>query len=175
MRAFIIAACSALILSVTALPASAEVLFSVSLAVPVAYDLTNHDVSDEDISGFKVLVSLPFFLGFGYEKYDVTGLAGPTSITIDVEFYDLFVTIPVIEVVLGAGIGTGLLDTNPVSNSFEEADLKQFFISYGIDFGLFFDIHLAYHVISGEAAGLGANSNESLDAKMWTAGIKVGF
>lgn len=154
---------------------SAEVLFSISLDVPVSYDMENPDIANEDISGFKALVSLPFFLGIGYEAYEVTGLGGSTPIIYDVKFYDLFVTIPVIEVLIGAGVGKGQLDSDPATNAFEEADLKQFFLSYGISFGVFFDIHLAYHVISGEAVGTGSNSIESVDAKMWTAGIKVGF
>lgn len=175
MKAFFIAVCSAWILSLSALPASAQVLFSVSLDVPVSIDMENPDITGEKASGFIALVSLPFFLGFGYEKYEVTGFGGQTPITFDVQFFDLFVTIPVIGVVLGAGIGTGDLDTDPATNAFQEADLKQFFLSYGIDFGLFFDIHLAYHVISGEAVGNAGNSIESVDSKLWTVGIKVGF
>lgn len=91
------------------------------------------------------------------------------------QFFDLFVTIPVIGVVVGVGVGTGDLDTNPGTDAFQEADLKQFFLSYGIDFGPFFDIHVGYHVISGDAVGNAGNSTESVDAKMWTAGIKIGF
>ena len=94
MRAFLIAVCSALILSVSAFPASAELLFSISLDVPVSYDMTNPDVAGEEASGFIAKVSLPFFFGIGYEDYQVTGTGGSTPITFDVQFYDLFVTIP---------------------------------------------------------------------------------
>ncbi|MEE8434331.1 MAG: hypothetical protein V3S64_06035 [bacterium] len=82
MRIFLIAVCSALILSVSALPVSAELLFSISLDVPVSYDMENPDISNEDISGVKVLVSLPFFLGIGYEDYEVTANAGSNQIPI---------------------------------------------------------------------------------------------
>lgn len=76
MKAFLVAVCSALILSLSAFSASGQALFSISLDVPISYDMENPEISDEDISGFKALVSLPFFLGFGYEKYEVTGLGG---------------------------------------------------------------------------------------------------
>ncbi len=178
MKSLMIVVCAAVLLAFSAMTASAEVLFSVSVDVPVAYDFSSEELNEADPAGYKVLVSLPFFLGIGYEDYQVAlkgGTVTPVDATFDLTLYDLFFTIPVIDVMVGVGAGKGLLDTDPATNAFEEASMRQFFLAYGIEFGGFFDIHLAYHSIDGEANPTGGGTVVDLGSTMWTLGLKVGF
>jgi len=61
--------------------------------------------------------------------------------------------------------------------------LTQYYLSVGIPFAAILDIHVGFHVISGDAestspVAIGANpavANKKMDGKMTSIGLKLGF
>lgn len=153
-------------------------LFSISADVPLSFTIDG-DAADS-VSGFLVGVSLPFFVGFGFENYEATfkGAAGGTDVVLSNKIFDVFVDLPVpfVNIGIGLGAGTVAIDTGSV-DIWDDASLTQFFVTVGIPIVILFDVHVGYHVLSGTASaksGTGAADLE-IDAVMISLGAKVGF
>ena len=78
--------------------------FSVGLDVPLQYTLDDGDKAD-DISGFKVTLALPFFVGFGFEDYTATFNTSSVETEVEISFVDLFVNLPIPLIIIGVGVG----------------------------------------------------------------------
>ena len=184
MRKIVVGLLATLVLLAGPSGASAQ---SVSADIPIVYTFDEQALDDEKVSGIKLAVSLPFLLGFGLESYKVTGnfttvpgnfTTVPADFDYQVAFFDVFLDIPfpVANLVIGVGVGKGEIDIVPASDLFDDATLAQLFISLGIPFLVIFDVHVGYHVISGESDFQGPPAATlNLDASMATIGIKVGF
>ena len=173
-------------------PAQAE-FFSVAVDAPVAFSFDDASTV-KDVSGSKISVSFPFLIGLGYENYDVTQtLSGIDPITTSpttgnfvstITMLDVFFTLPIpfINIVLGLGSGTAKFE-GPNSQFYKTANLSQYYVSVGIPFAAILDLHVGYHVISGEAestspVAIGGNPavlNRKMDGNMTSIGLKLGF
>ena len=174
-------------------PAQAE-FFSVAVDVPVAFGFDDPlEANVKEVSGAKFSVSFPFLVGLGYENYDVTqtksGIDPVTNAVVankdfvsTITMVDIFFTlpIPVINIVLGLGRGKAKF-AGPNSQFLNNADLTQYYLSVGIPFAAILDLHVGYHVISGEAdpstlgVSQGITTKKIIDGNMTSIGLKLGF
>ena len=155
--------------------------FSVAADLPLQYNFSEGEAAD-DVSGLKVSVSLPFFVGFGLEQYTAT--VDSTGLKREVEFsiFDLYVNLPIPAVIIGIGVGVGtasVTDTpETTGQSLSDAALSQYFVTLGYPIFPLFDIHVGYHVISGtsDVKVNGIKTSELvLDGNMLSVGVAVGF
>lgn len=169
-------------------------VFSITADVPVQLSLKlDGDSVDNSVSGFKVGVSLPFLVGFGYESYkaalDKKDLGLGTKGDLNFQLIDIFfnLPVPVVNIALGVGAGTATFDPDKFdlgggdSVTLNAANVTQYFVSLGIPIAVLFDVHVGYHVLSGsfdiKTTSSGGTSKDSSDLKatMISLGAKVGF
>ncbi len=170
-----------------ALPARADTI-SVFADLPVAMSLKlddgqgNTDSKDATgLSGYKLGVTLPFFVGLAYESYGskfASNKVIPTSFNYDVTMYDLFfnLPLPIVNIAAGAGLGTGRL-SNVTGASFKDAALAQWFASLGYNIVPLVDVHFGYHSFSGTNKGdtPAGVPDIKVNGDMWSLGVKIGF
>ena len=154
---------------------------SVAVDVPVQYDFDDGGTAD-DVSGFKVAVEFPFFVGLGFENHTATQKPGGIPTEVEFRIVDFFfhLPVPVINIGLGIGVGTASVVEVPetVGKRFDDDIVFQYFFTLGYPVAPLFDIHLGYHVLSGTVDQLVDNvktDEKILDGNMVSLGIKVGF
>jgi hypothetical protein len=138
--------------------------------------------TSHDLDGFKVALKTPFFLGVGYEYYNVKGMlnSGGTlyNTRAGFQFYDVFVNLPikVLNVSLGYGQGTAMFAINsstaPTANP---AHAQQGFVVLGIPLGRL-DLHVGYHWVQVERPdliGAGQPDTGLLSGQMLSAGLRL--
>ena len=158
-------------------PAWAD-FFAVSADLPISYSADG--TAADSVTGYKLALSTPFFVGVGTENYTGTfkgsGTDPDTKVTSNL--FDLFLTLPVPFVNIGVGLGAGTASIDSGGTSiWKDATLTQYFLTVGLPILVLFDVHVGYHVISGSAdpkAGVTA-PKISLDGNMISLGAKVGF
>jgi hypothetical protein len=168
-------------------PARADTL-SVSADLPVASSVTLKSsggtattYDSKSISGVTAGVSFPFLIGLGYEDYSNSFSKSGTKFDYDVTMYDIFLNlpIPVVNIAIGAGMGTGSL-SQPSSQQggahpFKDADLTQWFASLGYPIFPLVDLHVGYHSFSGTNKGKLGAPDLKVDGSMYSLGVKIGF
>jgi hypothetical protein len=181
-------------------PAWADTL-SVSADLPVSSSITVKQAANaasgnpastttfdsKSISGYTLGLSFPFLIGLGYENYSSSlskGVpAGTLKFDYDVTMYDIFLNLPlpVINIAIGAGMGTGKIANeklNGVSqtSTSKDADLTQWFASLGIPVAKLVDLHVGYHSFSGtNKTKTVTQSDRKVDGSMYSVGVKIGF
>jgi len=167
------------------LPASnARALISVTGDIPLVYGIKEPTLSgNQKISGVKLGVSLPIFVGMAVEKHTIKGTASashpnfPNQIyQLDLSLYDLYFDLPVpkVNIGFGFGMGRGHLNFNNDTTRYKVAGLGQSFLTLGYPFLGFFDVHLGYHMIRGTSSQSNLKDQE-IGGKMYTLGARFGF
>jgi hypothetical protein len=169
-------------------PARADT-FSVFADLPVDFSLhldngagTTENASASGLSGYKVGITLPIFVGLAYEsyggKFNSPNIVGQ-SFNYDVTMVDLFLNLPlpVLNIAVGLGQGTGKFSNGPANVSVKDANLSQWFASLGINVAPLVDVHLGYHSFSGknEVTTPPGSPGLKVDGTMTSLGVKIGF
>lgn len=169
----------ALVLSVgLAAPAHADMM-GVSLDVPVSHSFTDKDLSSDGApSGFMVGVTLPFFMGLGYEDYKTPIESTGSSIDLTTKMYNVFLDLPfpMLNLVVGAGVGKTNLDCDICSDFFEEGNASEIYGSLGfpIVFGVF-DVHVGYRQVSAKVKDSTTGEDYDASGNVTSLGVKFGF
>jgi opacity protein-like surface antigen len=167
--------------------------FSADVPVHFAFDKKSADTkgngqferpSTTDVSGYKVALKTPFFLGVGYEDYTIKENLGtnlPLSpAQVEMTFTDVFVELPiqVFNVSLGYGVGSAALTGSQIPKS-KPADAQQGFLVIGLPLGKMLDVHVGYHWIDAQHSdftGAGAPGDKTqLSGQMVSAGLRLGM
>lgn len=175
MKKTLIGMMTALVLIFSASAAHAD-LISVAADLPVVFNAS--DYTSDKVSGFKISVTLPIFIGLGLEKYKVTGvdLVDGNVLEVNYNMYDLTFGLPIPIVNVTGGLGYGRTTYNlDGASKYKDAYVTQYFVGLGYPFFEVFDVHLEYHAIDGSADPQGAGPKLILDGTMYTLGMKVGF
>ena len=165
--------------------APARALISVTGDIPLAYGIKESTLAgDEKITGLKLGVSLPVFVGMAVEKYALKGTASAAhpngfagmSYQLDLSMYDLYfdLPVPVVNLGFGFGLGRGHLSFDDGAYRYKVARMSQSFITLGYPLLRFFDIHLGYHMIRGTASQSNLKDLE-VGGTMYTLGARFGF
>ena len=144
-------------------------LINFSVGVPMSHTITGktNDGSEskaKGVSGTFIQVGVPMLPGIGIDSYktklddDVTELA-----TMIYNLYYLL-PIPIINLTLGAGVGSTELQCETCAASFDKGTANQWYVSFGMPIIPLFDLHLSYRsvsskikIISGGEHDLGGN------------------
>ncbi len=180
MKKNLIAAAIASALICAASAAHAQ-FFSISADLPVQYKFDQGGSAD-DVSGFTAAVNLPFLVGFGYESYSATlnnGAGVGISREITFTIFDVFFDLPTPLVNIGLGLGFGSAEVKDGAGStqtFDDADVFQYFVTIGLPFAGVFDVHLGFHALQGTADNKSATGqDQDIDGKMISLGLRIGF
>jgi hypothetical protein len=167
-------------------------LLSVTADIPLQLQLKLDTTNvNNSVAGYKVGVSLPFLVGFGFESYKAAldkkdfGAKGDLNFQI----VDIFLNLPIpfVNIAIGAGAGSATFDPSKfdfgggTSLKLDAAPLTQYFVSLGLPIAVVFDVHLGYHVLSGKFdtkatnGGVTVKDSSNLSATMISLGAKVGF
>ena len=153
-------------------------LLNFSVGVPLSHTITGKysdgtEIKSEGVSGTFIQVGVPMLPGIGIDSYktklddDVTELA-----TMIYNLYYLL-PIPIINLTLGAGVGSTELQCETCAASFDKGTANQWYVSFGMPIIPLFDLHLSYrsvsskikiksggeHDLSGNVMGLGIGFN----------------
>ena len=153
-------------------------LINFSVGVPLSHTITGKysdgtEIKSEGVSGTFIQVGVPMLPGIGIDSYkskledDVTELA-----TMIYNLYYLL-PIPIINLTLGAGVGSTELQCETCAASFDKGTANQWYVSFGMPIIPLFDLHLSYrsvsskikiisggeHDLSGNVMGLGIGFN----------------
>ena len=153
-------------------------LINFSVGVPLSHTITGKysdgtEIKSEGVSGTFIQVGVPMLPGIGIDSYktklddDVTELA-----TMIYNLYYLL-PIPIINLTLGAGVGSTEMQCGTCAASFDKGTANQWYVSFGMPIIPLFDLHLSYrsvsskikiisggeHDLSGNVMGLGIGFN----------------
>lgn len=168
-------------------------LFSVSVGIPFQHNFTSEwdggdTVESDGTSGMMVHVKFPIMLGLGYETYETKLKSFNDSIVDDmkltINMIDVFwlTPIPIVNVTVGAGIGTTKFDCEYQTNNDTCDDLYksptlgsayQWYGQLGYNFMPFFDVHLSYHNVTAKVEEEDGGDTSSFNGSV--LGIGVAF
>ena len=153
-------------------------LINFSVGVPLSHTITgkNNDGSEikaKGVSGTFIQVGVPMLPGIGIDSYK-TKLEDSTT-ELATMIYNLYylLPIPIINLTLGAGVGSTELQCSYCAASFDKGSASQWYASFGMPIIPLFDLHLSYrsvsskikiisggeHDLSGNVMGLGIGFN----------------
>jgi len=163
----------ALLLTAGLAPRAQAVYFSVDVPVAAHFEVEDFSADLDSLSGYKLgLGNLIGWFGVGYESYkgDFKPSQFSEAVELDYTFTNLLLDLPIPLMNLTLGYGVGEIVAEDGKPSW---DATQQFINLGIPIGAVFDVHLGYHVISGDSN----NKPDTGDAKATTTtvGVRVGF
>lgn len=144
-------------------------LLSVSVGVPLSHTFTGKDSSGNDIksdgvSGTFIQVGVPILPGIGMDniKTKIKDAATPTDVATTIYNLYYLLPIPIINLTLGAGVGSTKLECEGCSSLYDKGGATQMYASLGFPIIPFFDLHLSYRSISTKVKG---KSGGSMDGK----------
>ena len=153
-------------------------LINFSVGVPLSHTITGktNDGSEskaKGVSGTFIQVGVPMLPGIGIDSYK-TKLEDST-IELATMIYNLYylLPIPIINLTLGAGVGSTEMQCGTCAASFDKGTANQWYVSFGMPIIPLFDLHLSYrsvsskikiisggeHDLSGNVMGLGIGFN----------------
>ena len=153
-------------------------LINFSVGVPMSHTITGKtndgsEIKAKGVSGTFIQVGVPMLPGIGIDSYK-TKLEDSTT-ELATMIYNLYylLPIPIINLTLGAGVGSTELQCETCAASLDKGTANQWYVSFGMPIIPLFDLHLSYrsvsskikiisggeHDLSGNVMGLGIGFN----------------
>ena len=155
---------------------------SVSFGIPISHSINDSNIAESDgVSGYLLGVQLPFLVGLGIDSHE-TKLKDTNDIKLATDMYNIFyqLPIPIINLIVGLGIGNSMLECDNVgdgttcSDSYKKGSATQWYTSIGMPIIPFFDIHLSYRSITSK--NIVEKSNDTkLDLSGSVTGVGIAF
>ena len=154
-------------------------LINFSVGIPLSQTFTKLEDSDgnkvkpESVSGTFIQVGVPILPGIGMDniesKFDDSKIA--TTI------YNLYylLPIPVINLTLGAGVGSTEFKCEDCSSLYDKGATSQWYASFGFPIIPLFDLHLSYRSINAKVEGKGLAKGTEHDFSSNVMGIGFMF
>ena len=158
--------------------------FSLSVGVPMDYTFAEGSAEKDSFSGYFLGVQLPFAMGLGIDshKYKAKGSTNSVNTNIYNLFYQL--PIPVINLILGIGVGSqnlecadsGMSDDTVISceDTYDKGSVTQWYTSIGLPILPLFDFHLSYRSITSKKMKAKSGGTE-MDYSGSVTGIGLAF
>ena len=146
--------------------------FGVYADLPLNYTLKdcNNDCSYMP-AGIKGGVVLPGNLVLGAENYKLKFKNSATSVTFNFADVAYLLPIPVVNLMVGAGLGNAKIDTGV--NSYADFG-TQLWASLGFPVVPTLDLHLGYHEVKAKV-DMGAGNTVNLGGRMLSLGVLLNF
>ena len=134
-------------------------LINFSAGVPLSHTFTGKfktgdDVESDGVSGYFIQVGIPILPGIGMDSYKTKIKQDPgyEQIELETSIYNLYylLPIPVINITLGAGVGSTKLNCSYCDRVFDKGSATQVYASLGFPIIPLFDLHLSYRSVSSK-------------------------
>jgi len=152
-------------------------LINFSVGVPLSHTITgkNNDGSEikaKGVSGAFIQVGVPMLPGIGIDSYK-TKLEDST-IELATMIYNLYylLPIPIINLTLGAGVGSTELQCETCAASLDKGTANQWYVSFGMPIIPLFDLHLSYRSVSSKIKIISGGEHDFSGNVM---GLGIGF
>ena len=148
-------------------------LINFSVGVPLSHSFSK-DVESDGVSGTFIQIGIPVLPGIGMDNIE-TKLKDSGGMKLATTIYNLYylLPIPVINLTLGAGVGSSELKCENCSDAFEKSGAVQGYASFGFPIIPLFDLHLSYRSITTKIKY--KNSSETADLSGSVMGIGIMF
>ena len=138
-------------------------LINFSVGIPFSHTITGKSADGttnvpDGTSGFFIQAGLPLLPGIGIDNYKTKlkqgNCVGCWNVPIDLAttMYNLYylLPIPIINLTLGAGIGTTEYQCTICGETFDKGSASQWYASIGMPIIPLFDLHLSYRSVSAK-------------------------
>ena len=132
-------------------------LINISVGVPLSHTFTGKynggdEVKSDGVSGYFIQVGIPILPGIGMDSYKtkLKDWSDPTDL--ETSIYNLYylLPIPVINITLGAGVGSTEIKFSGSEKYFDKGPASQVYASLGFPIIPLFDLHLSYRSVSSK-------------------------
>ena len=150
-------------------------LINFSVGVPLSHNFTKLDDTESDgVSGYFIQVGIPILPGIGMDNIETKIKDSDTKIATTIYNLYYLLPIPVINLSLGAGVGSSELKCTVCSSVYEKSGAVQGYASLGFPIIPLFDLHLSYRSITTKVKGK-SSSTEEADFSGNVMGIGIMF
>ena len=150
-------------------------LINFSVGVPLSHTFTKLDGGESDgVSGTFIQIGIPILPGIGMDNIETK--IKDTDYKIATTIYNLYylLPIPVINLTLGAGVGSTEVKCDGCSSPYDKGGAVQGYASLGFPIIPLFDLHLSYRSITTKVKGK-SSSTEEADFSGNVMGIGIMF
>ena len=126
-------------------------LINFSVGVPLSHTFSSSDIRESDgVSGTFIQIGIPILPGLGMDNYETKLKDSDTKIA--TTMYNLYylLPIPVINITLGAGVGSTEIKFSGSEKYFDKGPASQVYASLGFPIIPLFDLHLSYRSVSSK-------------------------
>ena len=149
-------------------------LINFSVGVPLSHSFSK-DLESDGVSGTFIQIGIPILPGIGMDNIETK--LKDSDIKIATTMYNLYylLPIPVINLTLGAGVGSTEIKCDACSAAYDKGGAVQGYASFGFPIIPLFDLHLSYRSITTKVKGKGSNEGNDADLSGNVMGIGVMF
>ena len=148
-------------------------LINFSVGVPLSHSFSK-DLESDGVSGTFIQIGIPILPGIGMDNIETK--LKDSDIKIATTMYNLYylLPIPVINLTLGAGVGSTEIKCDACSAAYDKGGAVQGYASFGFPIIPLFDLHLSYRSITTKVKGK-SSSTEEADYSGNVMGIGIMF
>ena len=148
-------------------------LINFSVGVPLSHSFSK-DLESDGVSGTFIQIGIPILPGIGMDNIETK--LKDSDIKIATTMYNLYylLPIPVINLTLGAGVGSTEIKCDACSAAYDKGGAVQGYASFGFPIIPLFDLHLSYRSITSKVKGK-SSSTEEVDLSGNVMGIGIMF
>ena len=149
-------------------------LINFSVGVPLSHSFSK-DLESDGVSGTFIQIGIPILPGIGMDNIETK--LKDSDIKIATTMYNLYylLPIPVINLTLGAGVGSTEIKCDLCSAAYDKGGAVQGYASFGFPIIPLFDLHLSYRSITTKVKGKGTNEGQEVDLSGNVMGIGIMF
>jgi len=157
-------------------------LINFSAGIPFSHTITGKytdgsEIKSDGVSGMFIQVGVPIFPGVGMDSYKTKLKDNTPTVEVATMIYNLYylLPIPIINLTLGAGVGSTELQCSGCAADFDKGTANQWYASFGMPIIPLFDLHLSYRSVNtkiGIKPGSGGGEHDYSGNVM---GLGIGF
>ena len=157
-------------------------LINISVGVPLSHTFTGKynggdEVKSDGVSGTFVQIGVPILPGIGMDSYKtkLKDWSDPTDL--ETSIYNLYylLPIPVINITLGAGVGSTEIKFSGSEKYFDKGPASQVYASLGFPIIPLFDLHLSYRSVSSKIEYKNGSGEHDFGGNVMGLGIGFNF
>jgi len=157
-------------------------LLNFSVGVPLSHTFSGKynggdEVKSDGVSGYFIQIGVPILPGIGMDSYKtkLKDWSDPTDL--ETSIYNLYylLPIPVINITLGAGVGSTEIKFSGSEKYFDKGPASQVYASLGFPIIPLFDLHLSYRSVSSKVKIKDSAGGGEHDFGGNVMGLGIGF
>ena len=149
-------------------------LINFSVGVPLSHSFSK-DLESDGVSGTFIQIGIPILPGIGMDNIETKLKDSDKKIATTIYNLYYLLPIPVINLTLGAGVGSTEIKCDTCSSYYDKGGAVQGYASLGFPIIPLFDLHLSYRSITTKVKGKGSNEGQEVDLSGNVMGIGIMF